>query len=501
MREGDWPPRRRGAVVVLTRTDGQREIVARCCAGAVEAGVRCGMTVAHARALIDVEGAVIEAHDAAGDARGVARLAAWALRFTPVVAVDGVDGLWLDVTGCGRVHGGEARLARRVEGSLERLGFACCVAIAPTFAAAGAVARFGGGGRVRVGEGEVEEAVGGLPVRGLGVEEEVVDALAEVGIDRIDQVMAVAREELHARFGDAVVDALDRMMGRAFEALDPVRPAAPAEAVREFAGPVQQIEAIARTVEDLLAELCAGLERRGVGAREVRITVDRSDLEPVVVDVALSRATRDAAHLWTVVRPRMDGVHMGFGVDRVTVRAMAIAPLRHIQRAQWADGPGAHARDAKRIGEMVDVVVGRVGVDRVTMVRAVGSHIPERAFRHEPVVGKRGRGPRAVGIGALPPHLPRPTRMFLRAEPARVIAVTPDGPPYRIEWRGAVHEVVRAIGPERLAGEWWREVAAAVTGRTPSSHDYFRVCTREGRWVWMRREAGGSRWTVRGEWV
>jgi len=55
--------------------------------------------------------------------------------------------------------------------------------------------------------------------------------------------------------------------------------------------------------------------------------------------------------------------------------------------------------------------------------------------------------------------------MFARAEPAVVIAVTPDGPPYRIAWRGAVHEVVRAIGPERIAGEWWREVAAVLTGR------------------------------------
>lgn len=468
------------------------------------------MTVAHARALIDVDRAIVEPHDADGDARALRRMAAWAMRFTPVVAVDAPDGLWLDITGCERVHGGEARLARKVGDALGRLGFAHRVAIAPTFAAASALARFGGQDGLNARpphptEESLVDAVAPLPVRALRIDADVVDALAEVGVERIAEALAIPREELAARFGEGIVEAMDRMLGRSFEPIDPVRPPAPSACVREFAGPVREMAPIERTVRELAADLCALVARRGMGARAVRITLDRSDLDPVSVDIALSRATCDAAHLWTVIRPRMERIHMGFGVDRVTVRATVTGPVRHAQRGHIglgaSDGAGAMAaQDARHVAEMVDVLVGRLGPGAVTMVRPVASHDPVRAFRHEPMVGRRKKTP-PIPPEAVVRSMARPTRVFARAEPARVIAVTPDGPPYRMEWRHATHEIVRAIGPERLAGEWWREMAATLTGRT---RDYFRVCTREGRWVWMCREGEGTTgpaWTVRGEWM
>jgi len=461
------------------------------------------MTVAHARALIDAERAIVEPLDDAEDAESLRRFAAWAMRFTPVVGVDPPDGLWLDVTGCERIHGGEKRLIRTVLASIDRVGFACRVAVAPTFLAASALARFGAARTNRIDAEELIEAVSQLPVRALRVDEDTIDGLAEVGIERIDQLLAVHRDELPARFGPEVLVAVDRMLGRAFEPIEPIRALAPPDASREFAGPVCDVRAIDRTVQDLIATLCDGLAKRGLGAREVRITFDRSDLDPATLDIALSRACADPRHLWTVVRPRTERINMGFGVDRITIRATTTGPIRHIQRTHWVTGATTAAQDARQISEMVDVLAGRLGADRVTMARPVATHIPDRAFRYEPIFGRRGR--RSVlatsAPEALVPPRARPTRLFDRAEPAWVIAVTPVGPPYRIEWRSAIHEVVRAIGPERIACEWWRELTATLAGH---SHDYFRICTREGRWLWMRRElvgAHGARWVVRGEWV
>ena len=53
---------------------------------------------------------VAVAADPAGDAALVERLARWAGRWSPLVEVDGDDGLRLDVTGVAHLFGGEAAL-------------------------------------------------------------------------------------------------------------------------------------------------------------------------------------------------------------------------------------------------------------------------------------------------------------------------------------------------------------------------------------------------------
>lgn len=75
----------------------------------------------------------------------------------------------------------------------------------------------------------------------------------------------------------------------------------------------------------------------------------------------------------------------------------------------------------------------------------------------------------------------RPLKLLDRAEPIAVIHASPDGLPRRFSWRGRVHEVLRAEGPERIAPEWWRERGGARL------RDYYRVEDGEGRRYWLYR--------------
>ena len=59
----------------------------------------------------------------------------------------------------------------------------------------------------------------------------------------------------------------------------------------------------------------------------------------------------------------------------------------------------------------------------------------------------------------------------------------PDHPPARFRWRGVTYEVVRALGPERLAPEWWR----TVDGKAARTRDYFQVEDADGRRFWLYR--------------
>src|SRR5436190_4087325 len=90
------------------------QIVRQCCPRSRGCRVVPGMTLAHARALIIDEHCRVEDDDPAGDLRSLHRLANWALRWSPVVAPDPPDGLFINITGCQQVFRGEKRLLKRI---------------------------------------------------------------------------------------------------------------------------------------------------------------------------------------------------------------------------------------------------------------------------------------------------------------------------------------------------------------------------------------------------
>ena len=63
-------------------------------------------------------------HDAdeAADAKTLDDIADWCDRFTPMVALDAPHGLFLDITGCAHLFGGEAAILRQLCDALTRRG-------------------------------------------------------------------------------------------------------------------------------------------------------------------------------------------------------------------------------------------------------------------------------------------------------------------------------------------------------------------------------------------
>ena len=93
-------------------------------------GLSIGLPLANARAICP-QLRVFDADEAA-DAKALSDIADWCDRFTPLVALDPPHGLFLDITGCAHLFGGEAALMQMVCGALTRQGFAVSAAIAGT---------------------------------------------------------------------------------------------------------------------------------------------------------------------------------------------------------------------------------------------------------------------------------------------------------------------------------------------------------------------------------
>jgi protein ImuB len=85
------------------------------------------------------------------------------------------------------------------------------------------------------------------------------------------------------------------------------------------------------------------------------------------------------------------------------------------------------------------------------------------------------------------PTWKRPVRLLARPEPlSRVMALLPDAPPRRFEWRGASYQVASGEGPERIHGEWWRNEREMWAVR-----DYFMVEAQTGERFWLFRRGDG----------
>jgi protein ImuB len=153
--------------------------VTACSRRALEAGVRPGMPLAEAKALLENSKSEIRnpkeirstkfqssaeadredrnirisnlassqpwfaLHDPAADRAALETLAGWCRRFSPVVGTEDPDSLLLDVTGCAHLFGGEEELARAVAGDFHRWGFTVRVALADAIGAAWAFAHYG----------------------------------------------------------------------------------------------------------------------------------------------------------------------------------------------------------------------------------------------------------------------------------------------------------------------------------------------------------------------
>ncbi len=109
--------------------------------GAARLGLKTGMGLADARARYP-KLPVVEA-DPEADQRLLENIADWCDRYTPLVGLDPPDGLFLDVTGCAHLFGGETALARDLVTRLTQQGLRARVAVADTVGGAWGVARYG----------------------------------------------------------------------------------------------------------------------------------------------------------------------------------------------------------------------------------------------------------------------------------------------------------------------------------------------------------------------
>src|SRR5262249_45411538 len=133
----------------------------------------------------------------------------------------GADGLFLDITGCAHLCGGEERLLADLNARLRGFGLAPRLGLADTAGAAWAVSHYGEDGAI-VAPGGEEATLEALPLAALRLGEDARLLMRRLGLRRIGEVMHQPRAPFAARFHGDLLLRLDQALGHAPEPLVPV---------------------------------------------------------------------------------------------------------------------------------------------------------------------------------------------------------------------------------------------------------------------------------------
>lgn len=442
-----------------------------------DAGARPGMMLADARTLCPA--LAVRPADPAGDLAFLEKLALWAQRWGPWTALDPPDGVIVDVTGVAHLFGGEQGLLADAARLLEQRRLAARLAIAPTAGAAWALAHNGGDGPAHILAPDEDAMIrlGALPVAALRLDDDILLVLKRLGLKRLGDLHGVAREALVRRFRNRRSAAanplirLDQLLGRVPEPLLPVMAALVPMVQRRLMEPIRHRTLLDRVVADLADDMARVLEGLAQGVRRLELGLWRVDGEVVMRRLELSAPSRDPAHICRLFAARLDDVDAGFGIELVRLRAAWTEKLGLAQD----DFEAAAQRHGTSLSACVDRLIVRLGAQAVRRPVLHSSHLPERA--------QRWQAPE-VPLHSLQNtfhFFKRPLKILDKAEKISVLYATPDGLPRRFRWRGQVHEIARAEGPERIAPEWWRERS------TVRLRDYYRIEDGEGRRYWIYR--------------
>ena len=447
-------------------------------AAAQAAGLSPGLSLPDARAIRPE--LMTEPTDAVREAALLRALWRWADCLSPWVALDPPDGLFLDITGCAHLFGGEADMAAHARDRLADMQVTSRMGIADTKGAAQALARFGGGDVEIAEQGRTLQALASLPLEGLRLPKKLSSDLPRTGLKTIGQLAEIKSAELARRFGLDLTKALSATLGHA---PDPVSPKAadPIYAARmTLPDPIGLKDDLLSVLDRLTTSVCKRLEGDAKGARRYYLTVRCVDTGDHSLHIGFARPTYERRAVLQQFEKPLSDLKIEFGADWFRLEAAHIEPIQPFQFSL-----DAHRQAERDTSKIISTLGNRLGYDRVRQFMPMQSHLPEREFICVEAMDRR----EPVQWQAAPRK--RPIRLFKR--PERLVTLEPGRPPKRFQWRKSVFVTLNAKGPERLAAEWWQDDLGAV-------RDYWQVQTEDGPRLWLMTYPGAQEpnWYIAG---
>jgi protein ImuB len=393
-------------------------------------------------------------------------LAEWCIRYGPVVAIDLPDGLILDATGCAHLWGGENAYLKDISNRFRCMGYYVHAAIADTIGKAWAFARFVSSNNVI--EDETTTLLA-LPPASLRIEHSTIERLNKLGIRQIRELVNIPRPALRRRFGHLLLQRLDQALGQEQEFIQPVQPVEVFEEHLPCLEPISTARGIEIALTRLLDTLCERLYKQQKGVRTAVFKCYRIDGKMEQIEIGTSRASHNAVHLFKLFELKIDTIEPALGIELFILQAPKVDDVIVPQEKLWN---GTSGLLDPGIAELIDRIEGKIGGGHIHRYLPAEHHWPERSIKP------------AISLDETPSipwrtDKPRPIQLLPVPEKIAVTAPIPDYPPMQFNYKGKLHKVAKADGPERIEREWWIDKGL--------HRDYYAVENELGQRYWLFR--------------
>lgn len=459
-------------VLVTDSAHGPRTVAVNNAAYAL--GVRPGSRLADMRAL--VHGLMSYPHDPGAERAELERIARWCQRWGPLTAIDGHDGVLIDVTGSTHLFGGEQRLIHQVELLFSGKGVTVQTGIAPTPGAAWALSHYSNRSIITP-DADAAMWLDPLPVPALRLEEDIILLLKRLGVKQIGDLNRIERDALGRRFrnrrtvsGNPLLR-MDQLLGRLPEPILPITDVKIPMVQTRLAEPLLHLNLLVNVINDLTRDLTCALEAQRLGLRRMIARFYRVDGAQFERKLELSSASRDHLHIARLFKGKLENIDAGFGIDLVQLLAPWTESLELYQI-----GLEGNTQRGSSLAQCLDKISNRLGKSSVLRMVPYSSHKPERSqkwvssFDH----------PKELQHSFV--FSERPVKLLDRPEQIAVIYGAPEDPPRQFTWRRKRRVITKVQGPERIGPEWWRERSSARI------RDYYFIETECGSKFWIFRD-------------
>lgn len=414
-------------------------------AAAQAAGIHAGLPLTTAHALLARFDAV--PHDAALTAQQHNLLAAWAYRYSAEVMRlpdgPGRGAVVLEVQRSHRLFGHWPAFEQKLRADLQSMGFHHRLGLAPTPLAAHALAQVSDGAAIED-PTTLRQRVARLPLGAAGLSGEDVERLAGMGIHQLGALLALPRDGLRRRFGAALLDHLDVLLGDRVAPLPRYVPPDRFDLRIEFNFDVENLASLTFPLRRLVGDLADFLAGRDGGVQQFVLSLGHRGHAPSRVTVGLLQPEREPAALFESARGRLERISLQHPVTFLRLRAIELPPFVPGGRDLFDQRPSS----ALPLEQLQERLRTRLGDEAVFRLQATVDPRPERSQRIMP-----------KDAAYVPPtDRPRPTWLLPKPIPLRT------------------RQVRIVAGPERIESGWW--------DGGDTRRDYYVLETADGQRAW-----------------
>jgi len=308
-----------------------------------------------------------------------------------------------------------------------------------------------------------------LPPEALRLEPEVVDRLHRLGLRTIGSFAGMQRSALRRRFGPGLLQQLDRALGLEAETIEPVQPRTQYQERLPCLEPIMTATGIEIALQRLLEMLCNRLQKEEKGLRSAIFSCYRVDGKQQQLTIGTNRATHNTTHLVKLFEPSIATIEPDLGIELFILEAPTIEDAPAVQETLFSGSTGL---DNSHIAELLDKITGRFGSGSIHRWLPDERHWPERSIKPATSLQEKPTTPWRT-------DRPRPIHLLPRPELIEVTAPIPDYPPMLFRYKGQLHKIAKADGPERIEREWWVDQGP--------HRDYYTVEDEAGQRYWLFR--------------